>query len=134
MPPDDHQSLLHKGRRFGFFVLGCLFVALGVIGAVLPLMPTTVFLIAAAWAFGKSSPKLERWLLSHPRFGPMVVAWRENGVIPRRGKIAACCGITLGYIIFYFSSQPPVWLACVVFLCMLAIALWIVSRPGEVPQ
>jgi uncharacterized membrane protein YbaN (DUF454 family) len=127
--PANNRSLLHRGRRIGYFVLGCFFVLLGFIGAVLPLMPTTVFLIAAAWAFGKSSPRLERWLLEHPKFGPMLLGWRENGVIPRRAKIAACSGIAFGFVVFYLTSHPPFWLACIVFASMLAIALWIVSRP-----
>jgi uncharacterized membrane protein YbaN (DUF454 family) len=131
--PATNRSLLHRGRRIGFFILGCLFVALGFIGAVLPLMPTTVFLIAAAWAFGRSSPRLERWLLNHPKFGPMLVAWRESGAIPRRGKIAACCGIAFGFVMFLVTSNPPWWLIGVVFASMLVIALWIVSRPETAP-
>lgn len=92
-------------------------------------MPTTVFLIVAAWAFGKSSPRLERWLLEHPKFGPVLVAWRQSGAMPRYAKYAACGGITLGYILFFLGAQPGWWLGGSVFVFMFAIAIWIVLRP-----
>lgn len=125
----ENHSLMSKGCRIGFILLGCFFVALGVIGALLPVMPTTVFLIAAAWAFSKSSPRLENWLLQHPKFGPVLVAWRQSGAIPRKGKIAACIGMTVGYIIFFVTAHPSWWLALIAFLFMLCSAIWIVSRP-----
>ena len=70
--------------RLGWLALGCLFVGLGMIGAVLPLMPTTIFLILATGCFARSSPRLEAWLLNHPRFGPTLRDWRERGAILRR--------------------------------------------------
>lgn len=133
-PPAENRSLLNRGRRLGYLFLGCLFVLLGIIGALLPLMPTTVFLIAAAWAFGRSSPRLEHWLLHHPKFGPILVAWREAGVIPRRAKIAACSGMLCGFVVFFMFSGPPWWLALFVGVCMLMIALWIASRPESISK
>jgi uncharacterized membrane protein YbaN (DUF454 family) len=129
-----YRSLLGKSKRIGFIVLGCFFVLLGIIGAMLPVMPTTVFLIAAAWAFGRSSPRLENWMLQHPRFGPVLIAWRKEGAIPKHGKIAACSGITVGYIIFYVCSSPSWWLALIVFAFMFGTALWIVTRPAPSTQ
>ena len=71
-----------------YLVLGLGFTGLGIAGAFLPLLPTTVFLILAAGCFARSSPRLEAWILGHRRFGPLVRAWRENGAIPRKAKIA----------------------------------------------
>lgn len=121
--------MLHASRRAGFVALGFVFLALGIIGAFLPIMPTTIFLILAAWAFGRSSPRLEAWMLDHPKFGGVLRAWRAHGAIPRRAKWMACIGILLGYVVFWISASPGLLLAVVVGLGMLACALWIVTRP-----
>ena len=59
-------------------LVGILFVVLGAIGAVLPLLPTTPFVLVAAWCFARSSPRLHRWLLESRLFGPMLRDWEEN--------------------------------------------------------
>lgn len=127
---DRAGPVLSPGGRLAFRVLGSVFLALGAIGAVLPVMPTTIFLIGAAWAFGRSSPRLEAWLLDHPRFGPSLRAWRTHGAMSRRAKLYACLGKTAGFACFLFFAQPPLWLAAAVFAVMAAVALWIVRRPS----
>jgi uncharacterized membrane protein YbaN (DUF454 family) len=124
-----YRSVLHSGRRAGFLVLGLAFLALGIVGAFLPVLPTTIFLILAAWSFGRSSPRLEAWILDHPRFGGVVRAWRAHGAIPRRAKMMACSGILLGYGLFLLSASPSLGLALIVAVGMLGCAVWIVTRP-----
>lgn len=124
------RNALSESSRAGYIALGCLFLLLGFIGALLPLMPTTVFLIAAAWAFSRSSPRLEAWLLTHRRFGPTLVAWRTNGAMSRRAKIAACTGKTIGYALFLALAKPPAWLALTVLAVMASVAVWIIRRPA----
>lgn len=115
--------------RAFWMALGCVFVALGFIGALLPVMPTTVFLILAAWAFARSSPRLEAWILNHPRFGPVVRAWRESGAIPPRAKAFASAGIAGGFIILHLTARPPVPVGLAVALFLAATLGWILSRP-----
>jgi uncharacterized membrane protein YbaN (DUF454 family) len=112
-----------------FFCLGCLMFALGVIGAFLPVMPTTIFLILAAWCFGKSSPRLEAWMLAHPRFGPGLRRWREEGAVPRKAKLMAVSGMTLGYALFWIEARPGWWLAAFVAAFIASGAAYVVSRP-----
>ena len=73
------RSLLSAG---GFTSLG-----LGLLGIALPLVPTTPFLLLSAWCFGKSSPRLLRWLLTNRLFGEYLRNYRDNKGIPRRVKI-----------------------------------------------
>jgi len=112
-----------------WLALGFLCVGLGVIGAFLPVMPTTIFLILAASCFARSSPRLEAWLLDHPRFGPSLRAWRAEGAIPLRGKIAATVGIAIGFGLFYWSAHPTLWPAFGVAVVMAGCALYILTRP-----
>jgi uncharacterized membrane protein YbaN (DUF454 family) len=93
--------------RFLFLSLGWLFVALAVVGAFLPVLPTTPFLLLAAACFARSSPRLEAWMLDHPKFGPSLRDWREKGAIPRKAKIAAVVMMSASYAIFWFGTSPP---------------------------
>ena len=72
-----------------WLVLGILCVGAAMAGIVLPLVPATPFLLLAAFAFARGSPRLEAWLLGHPRFGPLIADWRMEGAIGRRAKIVA---------------------------------------------
>jgi uncharacterized membrane protein YbaN (DUF454 family) len=81
--------------RGAWCIVGVLAVALGGIGVIVPGLPTTVFFIIAAWAFSKSSPRLEAWVLGLPRIGPMVHDHRNGLGMPRRAKFLATAMIVL---------------------------------------
>ncbi|CAN7380544.1 YbaN family protein [Phenylobacterium sp. LjRoot164] len=113
-----------------YLVLGLGFTALGIAGAFLPLLPTTVFLILAAACFAKSSPRMEAWILNHKQFGPLVRDWRAHGAIPRKAKVLACTGMALGFAVFFLSVHPGLWLALAVAAALGACAAFVVSRPS----
>ena len=125
--PATNGSPLARGV---FLVLGIGFVALGFIGAFLPVLPTTPFLILAAACFARSSPRLERRLLHHPRFGPLLRDWRARGAIPRRAKLLALGGMALGFALFWFGGHPGPLLTAAVVLLMLAGLAYVWSRPS----
>jgi uncharacterized membrane protein YbaN (DUF454 family) len=120
--------------RIVYFCLGWVMVALGVIGLIMPLMPGVVFLIVAAWCFARSSPRLEAWLLEHPKFGKPLRDWRVAGAIPRSAKALACAGMTMGFVVFYYSVDPSMPLAVGVAVLFLACAAYVVSRPAMADQ
>ena len=75
--------------RLLWLALGWLSVGLGIAGAVLPILPTTPFMLLAAWCFARSSPRFHAWIVNHPTFGPPVRNWQGHGAISRRAKVLA---------------------------------------------
>ena len=103
--------------------LACL--ALGVLGAFLPVLPTTPFLLVAAWAAGKGWPQFEAWLLAHPRFGPPIRRWRDHRAVPRSAKWAASLTMLVSATLLAASNAPlAAKLAVPAFMAMVAWWLW----------
>lgn len=111
-----------------FLVGGVVLTVIGVIGIVTPGWPGTIFLILAAGCFARSSPKLEAWLLGHPRLGPSVVAWRENGAIPRKIKYVAIGSMIVSFVIVLLINLSVLW-TVIVGVSLLASALYVGTRP-----
>jgi len=111
-----------------WFALGCLSVVAGVIGIALPLLPTTPFLLLAAFCFARSSPQLHRWLLEHPRLGPPIADWRQHGAISRRLKIRAVLFMIAALaltVLAGFSLQ----ILAVQAVVLVLVALFLLTRP-----
>jgi uncharacterized protein len=106
--------------------LGCL--VLGVIGVFLPLLPTTPFLLVAAWAAGKGWPAFEAWLLVHPRYGPPIRRWRDHRAVPRNAKWLA--GATmLASVALLAASSAPLALKLLIPAALFGVAVWLWRRP-----
>lgn len=129
-PGSRIPNRLASAGRAGFVALGFVLVGVGVVGIFVPLLPSTIFFILAAWCFGRSSPRFEKWLLNHPWFGPSLRNWRQHGSVSAGAKLSACLGMTLGYGIFWFSARPQPLLAVGVAVALLACAAYVVSRPN----
>ncbi|MEH6564741.1 MAG: YbaN family protein [Halopseudomonas sp.] len=114
--------------RFGWRLLALLFVALGIIGAVLPAIPTTVFMLLAVWAGGKGWPPLAAWLLNHPRFGPPIQQWQQHRAISRRAKYLAVVGMLFSMLIICVTAPSP-WIQWLVPGAMTLVLLWLCTRP-----
>ena len=107
---------------------GVLFVAIGTIGVILPLLPTTPFLLLAAYCFARSSPKLHDWLLNHRSFGPMISNWDRYGSIDRRSKCIAMIVIlmTLGISV---AIGVPWWALASQTVVLVIVSTFILTRP-----
>jgi len=103
-------------------------LGLAALGAVLPIMPTTVFVLLAAWAFARSSPRLHQAMLAHRRFGPVLRDWELYGAVPRAGKIAAITGMAVSWAIVLVATRH--WAApTLTGLAMLGAGAYVLSRP-----
>lgn len=118
--------------RYAYLAIGGLFVGLGVLGAFLPVLPTTPFLLISLWAFSKSSVRLESWLLEHKRFGPRLVAWRTNRVIPLAAKLAAW-GSMIASLSIMAIARRPLWQIGLAASVMAIGAAYVASKPSRPP-
>jgi uncharacterized membrane protein YbaN (DUF454 family) len=112
-------------RRATWILAGLTCVAVGSIGIIVPGLPTTVFFIAAAWCFARSSPRLEQWVLGLPKIGPAVRRYRAGLGMPRRAKYWAIGSI----VVFSTISAVVVGMLTftIVVLAVAAIGVWYVG-------
>lgn len=108
-------------------------VLLGMVGAVVPGMPTTVFILMAAWAAMRSSPRFHAWLHAHANFGPMLRNWEAGARVSRRIKWLATLSMSASAaLIVHFATRP--WLAGLVLAIMAGVLVWLWLRPEGHPQ
>lgn len=121
--------------RFLWLLLGLGATGCGIAGAVLPLVPTTPFLLLAAFAFAKSSPRLHAWLTNHPQFGPLIDNWQQHRAIGRGAKRAALFFMALALVLSWLLAVPG-WVLVVQAVVLGCVATFILSRPDgpERPQ
>ena len=112
--------------------LGLLFFVVGLVGIVVPVMPTVPFWLVALWAFGKGHPAWRARLLAHPVYGPSLRTWQEQRAIPRRAKYAALAGLGFSVMLcaLVLYERPIVLFGVLMFLA--GSAFFIATRPEPV--
>jgi uncharacterized protein len=110
------------------FALGWLFFLLGFIGAFLPILPTTPFLLLAAYFFNRSSPRFHQWLLSMPIFGEAVVDWNESKVIRPRAKILCSSMLAISLYFIWQGERPHFWVKIPVTAIIMSVGIFVATR------
>jgi uncharacterized protein len=124
-------TLPHRALRWLWLLGGALALLLGLLGVVLPLLPTTPFVLLAAFCFSRGSQRWEQWLLQHPRWGPMVRDWRATRAVPLRAKQLATVMMTASSV-WAWSTLPSSW-RWAPGLCCACVALWLWRLPTRQP-
>jgi uncharacterized membrane protein YbaN (DUF454 family) len=133
-PHDDPTDItVSPAVRYLLLTVGWLFLALGAIGAFLPIMPTVPFLLITAWAWSKSSHRLHKWLYRNKTYGPYLIAWNRYGVIPKHAKILAIGMMAVGWVVMTVFFATSFWIPLAVGVVELAVAVFILTRPSTLP-
>lgn len=117
-----------RAKRIILIATGIISLALGGLGVLLPLLPTTPFVLVAAFAFANSSETLHQWLLDHNVFGPLIANWRRHGAISRAAKIVSVLSMAAILVVSMLLAAPTLVIV-VQAVILTACAYFIVSRP-----
>lgn len=124
--------VVSHGKKLIWLTVGLVALLLGVIGIFLPLLPTTPFIIVAAFAFGKSIPAWRRWMIGNKTLGPIIKNWEETGAIaPRYKAIAVTMMLAALALSLYLSIKPVI--IVIQAICMTAACWFILTRPNGTP-
>ena len=116
--------------RWLWILFGFTFLAIGAVGLILPLWPTTIFWILAVFCLAESHPKIRDWIYARPGIGPIVQDFVERGEISRKGKIAAIGGMVLACgISGWFLKES--WIGLGVLIGTIAIGIMFVATRRE---
>lgn len=113
-----------------WLVIGLFSVGLGLLGVVLPLLPTVPFMLLAAFCFARSSDQLHNWLMSHPTFGPLIKDWQNSGAIGPKAKKLSTVSIAAVFALSWVLGVGAAIIAVqAVVLSTVLIFIW--TRPSE---
>ena len=129
--PKRKKSPLRALRRPLLLGTGWLCIGLGIIGIILPLLPTTPFLLVAVWAFSRSSPEMADRIRSHRIAGKYVRDWEDEGVIPPGAKALATGMMAVMFTYMALGTPAPVWAIIAAGVVMAGVAAFILSRPSR---
>jgi uncharacterized membrane protein YbaN (DUF454 family) len=114
--------------RWAWLAIGFGCVGAGAVAMVLPLVPTTPFLLLAAFAFARSSERLHTWITAHPRLGPPIREWHEERAVRRSAKWLATASISLAVAISVVIGLKP-WILALQVAVLAGVVAYIWSRP-----
>ena len=120
--------MIDRAKRIVFFVVGVLALGLGALGVLLPILPTTPFVLVAAFAFANSSERLHQWLLDHRLFGPLIDNWRRYHAISRNAKIASVLSM-IAIIMISILFRAPTHAIIIQIVVLSMTATFILTRP-----
>lgn len=126
-PAPDRPPLVHGPRGFVYVTIGCAFVGLGALGAALPLLPTTPFLLLASYFFVRSSPRLHQWLMRSPLFGPFLRDWHHHRGVRPAVKLTAVATVFVAVAASMFWGNLS-GLSMSLLIVLAAVGLTIVIR------
>lgn len=129
VPREALPIMLTRAARLAWLVVGLLSLLLGALGVVLPLLPTTPFLLVAAVAFARSSNRLHDWLVNHDVFGSLIDNWRRHGAISRRAKLASVASM-VALLAISLAMAVPAAVMVLQLVVLSAAALFVLSRPA----
>ena len=118
--------------RWAWWLLAYASLGLGLLGVLLPGLPTVPFILVAAWAAMRGSPRLHAWLLAHGTFGPMIRNWQDHGAITRRSKVLAIGTMVICAVVLFLVA-PLRWVAVGATAIMAIVAVWLWLRPEPPP-
>lgn len=131
-PTDPAPSPAPTGLRWLWLIVAWAALGLAMLGVVLPGLPTTPFVLVAAWAAARGSQRMHRWLLAHRLFGPMIRDWQSNGAVSRRAKWAATISMALCLVILLLVTASA-WAHGASALMMSLVGVWLWRRPEPRP-
>lgn len=122
------MSLGIQSKRYLLISIGAVSLVLGLIGIVVPLLPTTPFLLLSAVCFANSSPRLHAWLIDHPQFGPPIKAWQQHHAIARPAKVLGSVSMGVMLLAGWWFGLPP-WILGVQAAALAGVSLFLWTRP-----
>ena len=110
-------------------IAGGVALGIGIVGIVVPLLPTTPFLILAAYCFSRGSRRLHDWLLDHRTLGPPIRDWREHRSVSGKAKLSAMIAIVLIFALSAFLDVPG-WALALQGIVLGAVSVFLLTRPA----
>lgn len=111
-----------------WFIIAWISFALGIIGAFIPILPTTPFLILAAFLFSKSSPRFHKWILELPIAGDGIRDWQYNRVIRTRAKVLCTLMIILSVSVLVINQNIPLMIKVPVIVLLISVWSFVITR------